>query len=62
MSPFDVLQWFEDAEYVVTETFHGAVSDKDADFMHRSDTGQYFYSEHFSAVSLPISTSRCTRV
>lgn len=36
-----------------TETFHGAVSDKDADFMHRSSTGQYFYSEHFAAVSLP---------
>ena len=24
VSPFDVLRWFEDAEYVVTETFHGA--------------------------------------
>ena len=43
---------FQDAN-TYTETFHGAVSDKDADFMHRSSTGQYFYSEHFAAVSLP---------
>ena len=42
---------FQDAN-TYTETFHGAVSDKDADFMHRSDTGQYFYSEHFAAVNL----------
>ena len=25
VSPFDVPRWFEDAEYVVTDTFHGAV-------------------------------------
>ena len=41
----------EDNTY--TETFHGAKNDADADFMLRTESGQYYWTEHFGAVNLP---------
>lgn len=44
------------------DTFHADSGDITCDFLHRSDTGTYYWGEKFGAVNLPLRESGCMKL
>lgn len=44
------------------DTFHADSGDITCEFMHRSDTGTYYWGEKFGAVNLPLRESGCMKL